>query len=170
MSEQENSRRHNQPSGEQRNSRLNENCSSPPRKMSSVLELAKYKVGDSAWWVTLRHQKEPPELSVESVWMQNCHPKTLYEHGPYKCLWPFRSKLPRLHHSDFTGIVIILTSEFAVEQFDICDIIRSSDTGEFFYSNQNDEWMPEAFLFDTQIAANQERSRILKMMKRWVES
>lgn len=138
--------------------------------MSSVLELARWKVGESAWWVALRYHEPLPDLPPEAAWMQNCHPKALYEHGPYKQFWPFRAKLPRLHHVDFTGIVTLLTSEFVVERFDVCEIIRSSDTGEFFYSNQDDEWMPEAFLFDTAIAARRERTRIVKMMKRWAES
>ena len=140
------------------------------RKMASVLELARYKIGDSAWWVTLRHRDPLPNLPEEAAWMMNCHPKSLYEHGPYKSYWPFRAKLPRLHQVDFTGIVTILTSEFMVEKFDVCETLRSQDTGEFFYANQDDEWMPESFLFDTTIAARRECTRVIKMMKKWAES
>lgn len=167
MSEQDNGGRDNQPSGEQRNPRLNEPVS---RKMASVLELAKYKVGGTVWWVTLRYRDPIPELTEEAMWMRNCHPKALYEHGPYKNFWPLRAKLPRLHHVDFTGIVNIITSEFVVERFNICEALRSGDTGEFFYANQDDEWMPETFLFDTQIAARRERTRVIKMMGTWAES
>jgi len=168
MSEQENGRRHNQPSGEQPNSWLNN--SRVPRKIKSATELARYKVGDSAWWVSLRYKDPLPCLSEESAWILNCHPKVLYEQGPYKNNWPFRAKLPRLHHVDFAGIVAILTSEFVVEKFDVCEVLRSQDTGEFYCSNENDEWMPETSLFDTDIAANRERTRIIKMIKRWTES
>jgi hypothetical protein len=138
--------------------------------MLSVLELARYKVGDSAWWVTLRYKDPIPHLPEGAHWMQSCHPKALYEHGPYKQYWPFRAKLPRLHHIDFSGVITFITSEFVVERFDVCEVVRSSDTGEFFYSNQDDEWMPESCLFDTQIAARRERTRVVKMMKKWVES
>lgn len=164
MSEQENGRRHNQPSGDQPNPWLNRT-----RKMISAIELARYKVGDSAWWVSLRYRDPLPNLPEEAAWVLNCHPKVLYE-GPYKSNWPFRAKLPRLHHIDFAGIVALLTSEFVVEKFDVCEILRSQDTGEFYCSNQNDEWMPETSLFDTDIAANRERTRIVKMMKKWTES
>jgi len=137
--------------------------------MESVLELTKYKVGDTAWWVALRYKKPLPELP-EDFWMSWCHPKTCYEKGPYKKNWTLKSKLPRLHPDDFTGIVTILTSDIVVELFDICDVIRSTDTGEFFYSNQNDEWMPESYIFDTIIAARRESTRIAKMVLRWAES
>jgi len=102
--------------------------------------------------------------------MLQCHSKTLFERGPYKNVWPFRAKLPRLHQADFSHLVTILSSEFIVEQFEIFDIVRSNNTGEFFYSNQDDEWMPELSLFDTSIAARRERTRITKMVKRWMES
>lgn len=168
MSEQENGRRHNQPSGEQPNSWLNNSRVS--RKIKSAIELARYKVGDSVWWVSLRYKDPLPYLSEESAWILNCHPKVLYEHGPYKNNWSFRAKLPRLHHVDFAGVVTILTSEFVVEKFDVCEVLRSQDTGEFYCGNENDEWMPETSLFDTGIAANRERTRIVKMIKKWTES
>jgi GR25 family glycosyltransferase involved in LPS biosynthesis len=57
-----------------------------------------------------------------------------------------------------------------VEQFQICDISRSRDTGEFSYSNQNSEWMPESCLFDTNVAARNERSRLLRMIKKWIDA
>lgn len=170
MSKQEDSGRHNKRSGEQRDPWLDKANRPPPSKMSSALELSRYKVGNSAWWVTLRYQDPLPELPKEAAWMMNCHPKALYEHGPYKNYWPFRAKLPRLHHVDFSGVVTFLTSEFMVEKFDVCEVIRSQDTGEFFYANQDDEWMPEPSLFDTIIAARRERTRVVKMMRRWVNS
>ena len=141
-----------------------------PRKISSVLELARYKVGDYAWWVAFQCKNPTHELSEDEEWMihDDIHPKTLWEHGPYRTRWPFRAKLPRLHHVDFNGVIGLLTSDLVVERFDICDIIRSNDTGEFYYSNPNDEWMPEGYLMDTDVAARRERTRILKMIKRWV--
>ena len=141
-----------------------------PRKISSVLELARYKVGDYAWWVTFQCNDPIHNLSEDEEWMINngIHPKILWEHGPYQSKWPLRSKLPRLSNIDFDSVIGLLKSEIIVEQFDICDIIRSNDTGEFYYSNSNDEWMPEGYLMDTDVAARRERTRILKMIKRWV--
>lgn len=141
-----------------------------PRKITSVLELARYRVGDVAWWVTLRYLEDVPEISEDNDWMNNVHPKIFYESGPYRKQWPYKAMLPRLQHSDFTWFVGLLISQFVVEQFNICDIIRSNDTGEFYYSNENNEWMPESYLFDTDIAARRERTRIIKMMRRWVDA
>lgn len=135
------------------------------RKILSVLELARYTVGNLVWRVTLQY--EPlPDLSEDDFWMENCHPKVLFE-GPYKSHWPKNIKLPRLHCNDFDSIIAILMADLDIEPFEICEVIRSSDTGEFFYCNQDDEWMPESSLFDTDIAARRERTRIMNMMKRW---
>lgn len=141
----------------------------PGKRVTSVLELARYKVGDCTWWVTLRHKEPVPTLSGEDEWMtkEDIHPKTLYEHGPYKSKWSLRAKLPRLQHMDFAGIVGLLMSELVVERFDVCDVVRSNDTGEFYYSNRDDEWMPESYLFDTDVAARRERTRVVKMVRRW---
>lgn len=137
--------------------------------ISSVLELARYQVGESAWWVTLRLKEPINPLKEDQHWMIEAHPKLLYERGPYKKNWTYRSKLPKLQHLDFQGIVGLLTSDLVVERFDICDVIRSQDTGEFFYSNEDDEWMPESCLFDTITAARRERARIMRMLKKWIQ-
>lgn len=167
MSEQENGGRHNQSSGEQCDSGMNDSLL--PRKIVSVLELARYKIGGSAWWVVLRYNSPLPKLSESAAWMHNCHPKVLYENGPYRYRWPYKAKLPKLHHADFSTMLTLLTSELIVEKFDICEVIRSNDTGEFFYSNQDDEWIPESSLFDTHMAARREHNRIIKMIKRWAD-
>ena len=140
------------------------------KRISSVLELSRYKIGETAFWVTLRYKQPLPELSDEDEWMYTVHPKTLYEHGPFKKYWPYRTKLPKLHHMDFSGVVGIITSEFVIEPFEVASIIRSNQTGEFYYSNYDDEWMPEAYLFDSAPAARRERSRLVKMMSKWVEN
>lgn len=140
-----------------------------PKRIKSVIELARYRVGDTAYWVILRPLESMPQLAEDDKWMENHHPKVLYSRGPAKKLWPYHAKLPRLHHIDFGGIVNLLRSEFVVESFAICDVIRSRDTGEFFYQNSDDEWMPESHLFDTDIAARREKNRVKKMIKRWAE-
>jgi hypothetical protein len=137
------------------------------RKIQSVLQLARYQVGDSAFWVSLRPQNANPEIPEESHWMLDCHPKTLYEQGPLKKFWPRNMKLPKLHHQDFDQIMNLLRSDLIVEEFLVADLIRSRSTGEFIYSNPDCEWMPETLLFDTIVAARRERSRIAKMLKRW---
>lgn len=140
-------------------------------KIRSVLELARYKVGDVAWWVVLRPIKPIQDLADEDQWMSqsHIHPKILYQVGPSSHLWPRKTALPKLQHMDFSSVVGLLTSKLVVRQFPICDLLRSRDTGEFFYSNSDNEWMPEGYLMDTQIAADRERSRILKHIAKWAD-
>lgn len=140
-----------------------------PKRIQSVIELARYKVGDTAFWVIIRPLQSMPELDEEDQWMDNHHPKALYTRGPGKKLWPYYAKLPRLHHMDFEGIVNLLRSELVVEPFHVCDIVRSRGTGEFFYCNGDDEWMPEEHLFDTDIAANREVNRIKRLIRKWAK-
>jgi hypothetical protein len=116
--------------------------------------------------VTLRTNAPIPELDEEATWLTTVHPKELYR-GPYKKLWPYHAKLPKLHHVDFNTIVSLLVSELCIEEFVIEEITRSQDTGEFFYSNENQEWMPEQCLFETPAAARRERSRVLKLIRKW---
>lgn len=139
------------------------------RKIKSVTELAKYRVGDVAWWVILRPLDTMAELPENDQWMREHHPKALYEWGPGKTIWG-KSLLPKLQHIDFGNIVTLLTSKILVDQFPICNIIRSYDTGEFFYSNADDEWMPESYLMTTKLVADRERNRIIRLFKRWIDN
>ncbi len=75
-----------------------------------------------------------------------------------------------MQHIDFDGMMNILTSKLEVEKFIVCDVIRSKETGEFFYSNDNDEWMPESMLLNTETDANRERSRIIRMLQNWISN
>jgi len=137
------------------------------KKIQSVTELAKYQVGDVAYWVIMRPQTVMADLAEEDDWMLDYHPKALYTIGPGRKAWPYHSKLPRLHQVDFECIIELLRSKLVVEPFIINEIIRSRNTGEFLYANDDEEWMPESCLFDTDIAANRERNRIKKMINNW---
>ncbi len=139
------------------------------RKIKSVTELANHRVGDVMWWVILRPTQIVPELNDDDRWMENHHPKVIYEWGPGKVIWG-KALLPKMQHIDFGAIVSLLTNKLLVEQFTICDIIRSKNSGEFFYSNDSDEWMPESMLLDNKKSADREKSRILKMMKKWISN
>jgi len=140
------------------------------QRIKSVIELSKYKMGDTAYWVTIR------PVGIDHImipdgeeWIIDHHPKTLYERGYTKKAWKSRKKLPKLHQVDFEAIVNILTSELVVEPFEINTVARSGDTGEFYYSNDENAWMPESCLLDSTQAARKERERILKMCKNWSE-
>jgi hypothetical protein len=140
------------------------------RKIKSVLELSRYKVGDVAWWVVIRGKPEP-EITEANQWMTqtSIHPKTLYKGGPYEPLWNRKALLPKLQHQDFNTIVGLLTSDLVIEQFVVCDLVRSRDTGEFYYENERNEWMPEGQLLDTKIAAERERTRVRRLLRKWID-
>lgn len=138
-------------------------------RIFSVLELSRYKIGDTVWWVVLRNNPVPT-VPEDDQWMEQHHPKILYERGPYQRLWTSKAMLPKLQHLDFGLVISLLTSELCVEPFMITEIIRSHDTAEFFYSNADDEWMPESNLFCTDIAARREKNRVLKLVRKWAAS
>jgi hypothetical protein len=137
-------------------------------KIKSVLELCRYKIGESAWWVVLRPTKIKDQM-LEEAWMKDHHAKVLLERGPLKKLWTNGVRIPRLHHVDFSNITSLMTNKLVVEEFNISEIYRSPNTGEFFCSNQDEEWMPENFLFDSIVAARRERTRVLKLIRKWAE-
>jgi hypothetical protein len=139
-------------------------------KIRNVNDLSRYKQGDVAWWVVLRPKKiADSTLEKGDEWMIEHHPKVLFTRGPCRNVWKQNVRLPHLHHSDFAIVTNILTSTVMIEEFMINEIIRSKDTGEFFYANVDNEWMPESYLFDSKAAARRERSRIMKLMSIWVK-
>lgn len=137
------------------------------QKINSVLELSKHKPGDILYWVVFRPVgsagiKIPPD----DHWIASCHPKVLYDRKLAK-EWHYKNKLPRLCALDFEYVVDILTSEPLVERFEISSVCRSFDTGEFYYSNEEGEWMPESFLYQTIAGAKNEKKRIKNLFRTW---
>jgi len=139
-------------------------------KLKSVLELAKYKLGDKPYWVISRSIGEPPEIDEKDSWQftESVHPKTPYKYGTLKGLWPYRDKLPKLHASDFSLVLELITSEFIIEEFEIASITRCKHTGEFIYQNTTgEEWMPESLLFKSKADARKEQNRVKKLIAKW---
>ncbi len=137
-------------------------------KIKSVLELSKFKVGQTVYWVVLRGD-DMTCISESSypAWIRIEHPKVLYERKLLPSLGG--SRLPKLHASDFFFISQLLSQQPVVEEFKIKEIRRSANTGEFSYLNENDECMPESFLCCRRAEATKERSRLRKMMLEWLE-
>lgn len=142
---------------------------SKPNKISTVLDISRYKVGDSPWWVVFR-SGPTPIIPVEDAWMIEHHPKALYMRGPFKSLLPPHVRLPKLQHADFDFVTTLICSKLAIEKFTICNVHRSTDTGEFFYGNVENEWMPESYLMDSKAAANREKQRIMKLINNWTNN
>lgn len=138
------------------------------RKIHSVIELAKFKLNETVYWVTLRpigpSYTEIPDN--EADWILREHPKYLYSRGFDKS-WISRAALPKLLDVDFRTITMLVTSKLVVEQFKIVCIERSADTGEFYYQNSDGERMPEAYLMSSKKMAIKERDRVMKMIATW---
>lgn len=137
------------------------------RKIKTITELARYRITDTPYRVALCAPDDIQELADEDKWMESNHPKFLFTRGPAKAAWPYRKKLPRLNCHDFNLVVGLLRCRVVVAKFQICEIVRCFNTGEFFYCNPDGEWMPESNLFDTDVAAIREGDRIIKMFRNW---
>lgn len=137
------------------------------KKITSVLQLAKYEQGSIPWYLTVTMNGDVPEITEEHNWLKTSHPKDLYEKGPYKSLWRKKAQLPKLSSDNFLGIANLLLTEITPCEFEITDIYKSRKTGEFFYINNIGEEMPESYLFDTKQAALKEKNRVLTMIRKW---
>ncbi len=138
------------------------------QKIKSVIELSKFKIGDVLYWVVFR----PVGVAGVNIpngeeWITNNHPKVIHDRKLIKKAWRYRSRIPRLCAIDFQYVVDLLTSEPIVERFVVHGICRSFDTGEFYYSNDSGEWMPESFLYITPYSAKNEKKRIKGLFKTW---
>lgn len=137
------------------------------QKITSALELSKYKITRILYWVVFRPVGNTSvQVPQGEEWISNCHPKVLYERGIARNI-PYNNRLPRLHSLDFQYVMDLLTSEPIIEKFEITAIHRSYDTGEFYYANQENEWMPEDSLFQTPQAALKEKIRIKSLFAKW---
>jgi hypothetical protein len=138
-------------------------------RISTILDLAKYRIGQEAYAVMFRPVGvvERFKIPAGEEWMEDAHPKVFYERKIASKGWKYRSRLPRLHAADFQNVVTLLTSEPIVEIFKVTEIIRSVNTGEFYYSNNDAEWMPEGSLFETPLLAKCEKRRIKKLVAQW---
>ena len=118
------------------------------RKIESVLDLAKFKVGDKPFWVVLRHIREPepsPDASHRWMFRNNVHPKVRFRWSDWmRRVWPYKMTPPKLHAHDFEGIVKLVVCTLAIEEFEITAVTRCQNTGDFLYMNETGiEWLPE---------------------------
>jgi len=137
------------------------------KKITSVLDLAKYQVGTLAYFVVMR----PTGLirikpRAEDAWMKDYHPSIYHERGLVPG-WDRRKRLPKLHAADFESIMSVLNAKLMVEEFVVAERYRSTNTGVFQYANQDKEWLPEDHLYDTIADAERECNRIRKLIQEW---
>lgn len=142
------------------------------KKIASVLELSRYKIGDIVYWIYFapKNVADSTALNEEDTWMAHSHPKVLVQRGPLKNIWPKNMKLPKLHNGDFEIFVNLMNSHLVIDDFLVTEISRSQHTGEFNYVNKDGFIMPESMLFDTRVSAAKERDRLLKMVSKWANN
>ncbi len=142
----------------------------PNTKITSVVELSRYKIGTVLYRVVLRPVGQSHiTINPGDEWMAQCHPKIFYERGMANAAWKFKTKIPKLCGIDFQYVMEILTSESIVERFEIVDVARSADTGEFYYCSPVGDWMPEGNLFESYSAARREKSKIKNLFSQWAK-
>ena len=143
------------------------------RRIKSVLQLARYRVGDKPYWVVLRHLRQPcPCPKEKDLWMceLGVHPKVFFRRGWMQKTWPYKATWPKLHAHDFDNIVNLIVCTLVVEQFEIKAVVRCPHTGNFLYESKNGiEWMPEDCLFADVASAEEERRRIIRLLQTWLK-
>lgn len=139
-------------------------------KVKSVLELSKYQIGDVLYWVVLRPIGVANIIiDPENEWLLHVHPKVMFDRGIAIKSWKFKESLPRLCAADFHCAVNILTSEPVAERFEVLELGRSNDTGDYYYQNQHGEWMVECYLFKTAKEARREKIRVKDLFAKWAK-
>lgn len=139
-----------------------------PKKIRSVLELSKYKIGDTAYYISLVEKIDSFGVEPDDQWMLTYHPKILFSRrGPGYKVWPKHNKLPKLEALSFSAIIDLLTADLSIIPMEISHVERSLNTGEFIYDGDNGANLPEDQLFDSIRSANKELVRIKKLIQTW---
>lgn len=135
-------------------------------KIKSVIELARYPVGTTAWSIYMKNNsKNKPESKLPSG---ISHPRTIYHANSWEHKY---SQIPKLHEDNMVTILDMINSRFIPDECVINNIIRDTETGEFMYYcvSCNDRcWLSESQIFDTRAAARIEINRIIGMMIEWL--
>lgn len=140
------------------------------KKVKSVLELSKYKVDQTVYWVVLRPVDQPRRSPLLCArWMRHEHPKVFFDRKIMSPLWKSKRRIPKLHAQDFMVVTQLFCQRLVVEEFIIKKIFRSPNTGEFGYANEHDDQMPESFLFGRRSDAANERLRLQQLLAEWTE-
>ena len=135
-----------------------------PRVRKTILDLARYRLGQRVYWIVLRSQRDPncerldEQMIDEHPWMR----------WRYKMMpWNVPMKPPRTHPADTMMIMMLCLQKPRIEPFRIKNIARSANLGTFVYTGPGGMVMPEGLLFPTKKAARREIARIAKVFTAW---
>lgn len=136
----------------------------PRREKVKIMDLARYKVGQRAYWVVFRAERYP-EFDLAEPWMKKEHPFVLWRHKIVP--WDIPMKPPRAHPGDTMAIMMLCGQTPRIEPFRITEVERSANSGTFLYTGPKGMVMPEGLLFPNKAAARREIARIAKMFAAW---
>lgn len=140
------------------------------KKIESVLDLSKYRVDQTVFWVVLRPVDEPRRSLFQcDKWMRLEHPKVWFDRKVLSPLWKSKRKIPKMHAQDFMAVTQLVTQRLGIEEFIIKEVSRSPNTGEFSYKNECKDQMPESFLFGRHSEAVKEASRLQQLLFEWTQ-
>ena len=138
-----------------------------PRAKATIMDLARYRVGQRVWWVVFRNARRADSDPAEE-WMKTAHPYVLFKRKVIE--WEIPMRPPRTHPGDTIAILMLCCQRPKVEPFRIDAVERSPHTGEFIYTGPKGTAMPEGLLFPTKKAARKEIARLVKLFGKWTES
>lgn len=135
-----------------------------PAKKVTIMDLARYRVGEQAYWIVFRTERSP-DLGEDTEWIRQEHPWLLWQHKVVP--WGIPMKPPRMHPGDTMFVLMLCGQRPKIEPFRIRDVTRSANSGSFLYTGPKGVVMPEALLFPTKTAARREITRVAKMFAAW---
>lgn len=138
-----------------------------PREKTTLMDLARYRIGQRAYWIVFRAERFP-EFERAEPWMKEEHPIVLWRHKIVP--WSVPMKPPRIHPVDTMAIMMLCGQKPKIEPFRITDVERSANSGMFLYTGPKGVVMPEGMLFPTKKAAQKEISRIARVFAAWTSS
>ena len=134
------------------------------RKKATLRDLAQYRVGQKAYWIVFRSDGRPDFQRSEN-WMRDEHPWILWRRKVLP--WDVSMRPPRAHPGDTMIIMMLCNQKPKIEPFQIMDVERSMNSGEFFYTGPRGMRMPEGLLFPSKKAARKEIARMARMFAAW---
>lgn len=137
-------------------------------KYTSIIASAKFKIGDTVWFLGLE-QPNGYQLGEEYDTLMFEHPIFTFRRTPLKHIWRSARELPKMEGEAFDNITSLLVSKILIRSMVIEGIERSENTGEFIFSDFDQEVsLPEQVLYADRKDAQREKTRILKMIRDWV--
>jgi len=138
-----------------------------PRAKVTIMDLARYRVGQRVWWVVFRGEGRLDRERKEE-WMSCEHPWILWRRRVLP--WTMPLNPPRAHPADTFAIMMLCWQQPKIEPFRITEVERSENCGEFIYTGSGGLRMPEGLLFPSKKVARKEVARIARMFAAWTGS